>query len=35
MAQELVPFPEDEDDSQFEPDPEARAFFFGWSTNLR
>ena len=35
IAQELVPFPEDIDDSQFEPDPEARAFFFGWRTNLR
>ena len=30
IAQELVPFLKDEDDSQFEPDPEARAFFFGW-----
>ena len=29
IAQELVPFLKDEDDSQFEPDPEARAFFFG------
>jgi len=34
MAQELVPFLKDEDYSQFEPEPEARAFFFG-RTNLR